>query len=91
MLQKSGCLLFDQLSDHVAQNSSHSIESLICGTNIVESMVVKQDLLNNEDGHGFAQLRTSFHNPQTQRNDLRCEQEVDDIRGIVLNQSSYHS
>lgn len=56
MLQKPRGLLFHQLRNHVAENSSNSIKSFICGANIVETMIVKQDLLNNEDCDRLAEL-----------------------------------
>jgi hypothetical protein len=46
--------------------------------------VVEEDLLYNEDGDGFAELGTSLHYAQAQRDDLGSQKEVDDFRRIVL-------
>ncbi len=73
VLKQSCGLLLNELSDHIAQHSSHSIEALIGGADIVEAIIVKQNLLDDEDGHSFTKLRTSFHDTKTERNDLSRE------------------
>ena len=87
MLKKSCCLLLHQLRNHIAQDRSHSIESLICGADVVQSMIIEENLLDDEDGHCFAELRTGFHYSKAQRNDFCGQQEVDDIRRIVFDKS----
>lgn len=64
MLQQSRSLLFHELADHVAENSPDSIESLICGTDIVQTVIIQQNLLNNEDSNGLAKLRPSLHDAE---------------------------
>lgn len=88
MLQKPCGLLLHQLRNHVAKNSSNSVESFICGTNIVETMIVKQYLLNNKDCNRLAELRAGFHDPKAQWDNLGCQEEVDHIGGIVFNKST---
>lgn len=86
MLEQSYGLLFHQLLDHVAENGSDGVEPLISLADVIETHIVHQDLLNNENGHCLAQLRPSLHDAQTERNDLSSEQEVDDLGRIVLHQ-----
>lgn len=54
MLEKTDCLLFHQLSDHVAQNGANCVESFICRTNVRQPNIIEEDLLNNENRHGLA-------------------------------------
>lgn len=79
MLKKSCCLLFHQLRNHIAQHSSHSIKSLVRGTDVIQPMVIEEDLLDNEDGYSLAELRSGFHDSEAQWDDLRSQEEVDDI------------
>jgi hypothetical protein len=48
MLEKSCSLLLDKLRNHIAKNRAYSIESLISGTYVVESVIVQEDFLDNE-------------------------------------------
>lgn len=80
MLEQSHCLLVDQLTDHVAEDCANSVEALIGRTDIRQANVIKKNFLNNEDGDGLAQLRSSLHDTKTERNDLGSKQEVDNIR-----------
>ena len=91
MLQKTGRLLLNKLGDHVAENSSDCIEPFICGTNIIQSMIIKEYLLHNEYCDRLAELRACFHDSKAKRDDFCCEEEVDDIRGIILDKSSNDS
>jgi hypothetical protein len=91
MLQQPGCLLLNQLSYHIAEHRADSIEALICSTNIVESMIIEQDLLHDEDGHRLAQLRSSLHNAKAEWYDFGGQQEIDDIGRIILDQSSNYA
>ena len=56
-------------------------------TDVGQSEIVKEDLLDYEYGYGFAQLRSRLHYAQTQGNDLSTEEEVDHFRGVILDQS----
>lgn len=64
MLQKAHRLLVDQLSNHVAQHRSDGIEALVSLANVLQAHVVKQDLLDDEDGNCLAELRTSLHDTE---------------------------
>jgi hypothetical protein len=76
--------LLDELVNHVAKNSPHSVKALVRLADVCESNVIEQNFLNDEDGNGLAQLRPCFHDPQAERDDLSCQEEVDHFRGIVL-------
>lgn len=86
VLEKSDRLLLHQLSDHIAEDSAHRIEPLVCRANVCQANVVKKDLLNDEDGNSLAQLGPGLHNAKTQRDDLGRQEEVDHIRRIILHQ-----
>ena len=88
MLEKSHGLLVDQLSYHIAKDCADSVESLVSLTDVLQAHVVKQYLLDDEDGNGFAELGSSLHDTEAQRDDLRGEEEVDDLGGVILDQSA---
>jgi hypothetical protein len=61
VLQEPSGLLFDELVHHVAQNSPNSIEALVGRANVVQSMVIKKDLLHDENGDSLAQFGAGLH------------------------------
>lgn len=79
MLEKTSRLRLDQLSYHVAQHSADRIETLICCANIVEAIVIKKNLLHNEDGHGLAKLRARLHDSEAKWDNLRCEEKINHL------------
>ena len=70
MLEKADSLLLHQLSNHVAQDSAHGIESFICRANVAQANIIKKNFLYDKDSNGFAQLRTRLHNAKAKRDDL---------------------
>jgi hypothetical protein len=88
VLQKSDRLLLDQLSDHVAEDSAHGIESLVCGTNVRQADVIEKNLLHNENGNGLAKFRAGLHDTKTEGNNLGGKEEVDNVRRVILHQGS---
>jgi hypothetical protein len=88
VLKETSSLRLDQLCHHVTEDSSDGVESLVCCTNVVETVVVEEDLLHNEDGDCLAKLGASLHDAQAQRDDFRREQEVDDLGRIVLDEGA---
>lgn len=84
VLEQSCGLLLNELGYHVAEDSSNSVKSLVGGTDVVETVVIQQNLLDDEDGNSLAELRTGLHDTQTERNDLGGQKKVDDVGGIVL-------
>ena len=91
MLQQSGGLLLNELGHHVAQDGPDCVESLVGGADVVQAVVVQQDLLDNEDGNGLAELRAGLHDAEAQGDDLGGQQEVDDLGRVVLDQSADHT
>ena len=83
--------MLDKLRDHVAQNRSHGVKSLVSSTNICKAYIVEQNFLYNEDRHRLAQFRTGFHDTEAKGNDLRGKKEVDDIRGVIFHQGTDHA
>ena len=73
VLKQSRGLLLDELGNHIAQHSPDSVESFIGGADIVETVVVEQNLLDDEDGYSLAKLGSGLHNAETQRNNFGCE------------------
>lgn len=91
MLEKANSLLFNQLRDHIAQNRSDSVESLVSGANVGKPNIIKQDLLDNEDGNSLAQFRTSLHDAQAERDDFGGQEEVNNVRRVILDQCTDHT
>lgn len=86
MLQQSDSLLIDELSDHVRQNRTDSVEPLVGLTYVLQAHVVQEDLLNNEYRDRLAEFRTGLHDTKAKWNDLGSQKEVDDLGAVVLDQ-----
>jgi hypothetical protein len=80
VLKKSCRLLLHKLRNHVAEDSSDSIETLVCSTNVVQPVVIKKDLLHDEDRNSLAKLGAGLHDAEAQWNNLGSEEEVDNVR-----------
>ena len=87
MLKEANCLLLNQLSDHIAEDCANGVEPLIGCANVRQANVIEKDLLDDENRNGFAQFRTGLHDAKAEGNDLRGEQEIDHVRGVILHQS----
>jgi len=85
MLQQPCSLLLHKLSDHVAEDSTDSIESLVCGANVVQPVVIEQDLLDDENCHRLAKLRSRLHDSEAERDDLGREEKVNHLSRIIFN------
>lgn len=79
VLQQAHGLLLDELVNHVAQHSANRVEALVGLADVGKASVIKKYLLNNEDSDGLAKLGARLHDAQAQRDDLRSEQEVDNL------------
>lgn len=88
MLQQPDGLLVHQLRHHVGQHGANSVEALVGLADILQPHVIKQNLLDNEDGDGLAKFTARLHNTEAQRDDLSREEEVDNIAAVVLDQSA---
>jgi hypothetical protein len=91
VLEKAGGLLLHKLGHHVAENGTNSVEPFVCSADVVKTMIVKKDLLDNEYSNRLAKLRTRLHDSETKRDDFSCQEEVDDIGGIVLDKGTNNS
>jgi hypothetical protein len=81
-------LLLHQLVDHIAQDRANGVEALISLANIGKTGVIQQNLLDNKYCDGLAELRASFHDTETEWDNLGREKEVDDFRGVILDERS---
>lgn len=88
MLQEPDGLLVNELSDHITKNSANSVESLVGLADVLQSHVIEQDLLNDEDSNSLAEFRSSLHDTEAERDDLCGEEEVDDFCRVILDQSA---
>jgi hypothetical protein len=51
-------------------------------------MIIKKDLLDNEYSYSLAELRASLHDSEAERDDFCCQEEIDDVGGIVFDESA---
>lgn len=86
MLEQASRLLLDELANHVAEHGADGVEPLVGSADIVESIVIEEDLLNDEYGDRLAQLGAGLHDAQAERDDLCGQEEVDDFGGVVLDE-----
>jgi hypothetical protein len=76
MFEESDRLGFDELVDHVAEDSADGEEAFVGVTNIGEPGLVEEDLLDDEDRNSFGEFRASFHDAETEGDDLGGKEEV---------------
>jgi hypothetical protein len=86
MLQKTNCLLFYQLIDHVAQNGTNGVEAFICLADVCQSDIVEEYLLHDKNGDGLGELGAGFHDSEAERDNLGGEEEVDDFTRVILDE-----
>ena len=79
-------LLLNELRNHIAEYRANSVETLICSANVIQSMIIQEDLLDDKDGNGLAELRACLHNSKAEGNNLRCKEKIDNVRRIILHQ-----
>ena len=63
-------------------------EPVICLAYVVESRLIKQNLLEDEGGHSLAQLRPALHDPKAEWNDLGGQKKVDHLLLVRLDEGS---
>jgi len=56
MLEQSHSLRLHKLVHHITQHRSDSIEPLVGMADIRKARLIKQNLLNDEDGNSFREL-----------------------------------
>ena len=86
VLQKPLARLLAELDDHLAQDHGDVGEPVVGLTDVVQTSLVQQDLLQDEGRHRLAQLRAALHDPQAERDDLGGEQEVDHLLLVGLHE-----
>jgi hypothetical protein len=64
MLQQTHRLLVNQLSNHITEYGTDGVEALVSLADVLQAHVIKQDLLNDEDSNGLAELRSSLHDTE---------------------------
>jgi hypothetical protein len=64
VLKQTDRLRLHKLPDHVAEHHPNGVETLVRVADVPEPNVVQEDLLHDEDRHGFAQLRTRLHDAE---------------------------
>lgn len=79
MLEKSDRLLLHQLCHHVTEDCTHSVEPFVCRADVCQTDIVEEDLLNDENCDGLAQLRAGLHNAKAERDNFGSEEEVDHV------------
>ena len=88
VLQEPLAGLFAELDHHLAQDHCHVREPVICLAYVVESRLIKQNLLEDEGGHSLAQLRPALHDPKAEWNDLGGQKKVDHLLLVRLDEGS---
>ena len=68
-----------------------SVEPVVSLADVVEASLVQENLLKDEGGDGLAELGAALHDPQTQRDDLRGQEEVDHLLLVRLDQGADHA
>lgn len=91
VLQEPCRLLLNQLVDHVAQNCPHGVEPFVGCAYVVEAIVVQEYLLDDEYSHRLAQFRASLHDPETEGDNFRRQEEINHLRRIILHESANDS
>lgn len=84
MLEEADSLGLDEGGNHVGENGANGVEALVRLANVLEAKVVEENLLDNEDGDRLGELRASLHDAEAEGDDLGREEEVDDVRVVVL-------
>ena len=82
MLEQTNSLSLHQLIDHVAEDSSNSIEPLVGVADVGQASLIEQDLLHDKDGDCLGELGARLHDAQAEGYDLGREEEVDN--GVVI-------
>jgi hypothetical protein len=49
-------------------------------------MIIQKNFLHNEYCNSLAKLRAGFHYPKAKRNNFGREEEIDHVRGIILDE-----
>ncbi len=91
MFEEASRWFLQLVHHHVVEDCAHCVEALCSLAQVVQSLFVQKDLLDDEGGHCLRKLGPSLHNPQAQGDDLCLQQETNHIVVIHLNQGSNHT
>ena len=73
VFEQANSLRLHKLIDHVAQNRSNRVKPFVCVADVGQAGLVKQDLLDNEDGDRLGEFGSSLHDSKAERDDFRRE------------------
>ena len=90
MFEKPLAGLLAQLDHHLAENHCNQRKPVVCLAHVVEPSVVQKDLLHDEGGDRLAELGAAVHDPQEKRDDRGCQEEVDHLPLVGLDQGADH-
>ena len=84
VLEKPNSLGLDELVDHIAEHGANSVKAFIGVADVRQASLIKKDLLNDEDGDCFGELRARLHDAEAEGDDLSREEEMDDRVVVIL-------
>ena len=70
------------------QDHRHVREPVVGLTDVVQSRLVQEDLLQDEGCHCLGQLRSGLHDPEAEGDDLCGQEEVDHLLFVSLDQGT---
>jgi hypothetical protein len=89
VLKESGRWLVDLAYYHVVQDCAYCKEPFCSLAKVVQTLLIKENFLDNESGHCLRELCTSLHDSQAQRDYFSLEKKADHFRIIHFDQGSY--
>ena len=83
-------IVVDEFLEYAVEHGRHCKKAFYGGADVAESLLVAQDLLDDEGSHCFRQRLPVLHDSQAQRHDLGLHQEGDRVGVALLHQCTYH-
>ena len=84
-------VVVDEFLEHAVEHGRDCEEALDGGADVAQSLLVAEDLLDDEGGHGLGERLSVLHDAQAQRHDFRLHQEGDRVGVAFLDQRSDHA
>ena len=81
----------DEFLEHGVEDGGDGKEPLDSGTDVVESLFVVEDLLDDERGHSLRESLSVLHDSQAERDDFRLHQERNGVLVALFDQSPDHA
>ena len=88
MLQQPDRLLIHQLRHHITEDRPDCVEALVRLADVLQSHVVEEDLLHDEDGDGLAEFGAGLHDAEAERDDFGGEEEVYHVCAVVFDEGA---